>query len=370
MRAIILAGGRGTRLDPLTRDLPKPLVPFFDRPLIEYQIRWLASCGFDEITISLGHLGDRIVSTLGYQLAGVPLSYVKEPHPLGTAGAVALALEHGIGSHPVVVVPGDALADYDLAAVYQEFLSRPEPVGMIVKQVADPRGFGVVTIDGSGRATGFQEKPSAVEQGQWVNTGIYFLKQPAIEWPDRRPLDFAYDLFPLWTERGHVAALKAPGYWSDLGTLAQYRRSHFDALDGLVAVAIPEPTPGAAIVDRTARVIEPVWLGDGVTIDAQATVGPYAVIGTGSYVGPWSKVERAVVGQSVFLGAGSRVSGATIAERVVIGGRCRVEHHAAIGANSRIGWGTRVAAGRHFAPASHVSPNTVDYVQKLVDVTL
>ncbi|MCY0878226.1 MAG: NDP-sugar synthase [Firmicutes bacterium] len=356
MRAIILAGGRGTRLDPLTRHLPKPLVPFFDRPLIQYQLQWLAASGVEEVIISLGHLGDKIRETLGSDWEGLRLRYVTEASPQGTAGAVALALDHISGDEPILVVPGDALADYDLAALYKEFQGRSEPAALVVKHLPDPRGFGVVMIAEDGRVTGFLEKPAAIDQGQWVNTGIYFLRPASLEWLEKRPLDFGYDLFPRWVARGAVAALKATGYWSDLGTLDQYRRSHFDAMDGALRLAIPDRPANAPAVDRTARLVGPVWLGEGVTIDAQATIGPYAVIGAGSYVGPWSKIERAVVGRSVFLGAGSRIRGATVAEGVVMGGRCRIEHHAAIGAYARLGWGTHVAAGRHCDPASSVLP--------------
>lgn len=357
MRAIILAGGRGTRLDPLTRNLPKPLVPFFDRPLIARQIEWLAGYGYDEIFISVGHLGEQIVAALGRRHAGAELVYVHEAVPLGTAGAVALALEHmGDQTAPVLVIPGDALADYDLAAVRTHFLARSEAIGMVVRQVEDPRGFGVVVTDPQGRVVGFEEKPTAVAAGRPVNTGIYCLRPRALTWPKRRPLDFAYDVFPSAVAARELVALNEAGYWSDVGTLAQYRRAHFDALDGRVRGAGGMRPSCNVMVDRTARLIAPVWLGDGVTVDARARVGPYAVIGAGSYLGPWSRVERAVLGQAVFLGAGTQVAEALIADRVVMGGRCRVGRQAVIGADARLGWGTEVGSGRHLDPATRVAP--------------
>jgi len=356
MRAIILAGGRGSRLDPLTRHLPKPLVPFFGRPLIERQIRWLTVYGFSDIVISLGHLGNLIEDALGPEQYGARLHYVYETQPQGTAGAVAWAFSQYPTDEGTLVIPGDCLADYDLDRVYQYFLKRHESFGMIVHRVEDARQFGVVEANPHGRVIRLIEKPSVIEGGQLVNTGIYVLKPHAMGWPSARPLDFAYDVFPELIAAEQMASLEVDGYWSDLGTLGQYRESHFDVMRGRVHLPYTIEDTDNVIVDGQARIIGPVWLGDDVTIDAQATIGPNVVLGAGTYVGPWTHVENTIVGQHAFLGAGTRTQDAIIGDRVALGGRCRVGRHAAIGSDTRVGWGTEVTPGTRISPETRISP--------------
>lgn len=372
VRAIILAGGRGTRLDPLTRHLPKPLVPFFDQPIIAHQIRWLATYGFNDIVISLGHLGDLIESVLGSERDGARLRYVREDRPLGTAGAVAFAARHFPIDEPVLVIPGDCLADYDLGRIYQYFVARPEAVGLVVRQVDDPRPFGVVAANAAGRVLSLVEKPRTLDFGRLVNTGIYVLKPQGLQdLPHGHPADFAYDVFPqLIAQRRALSCLEISGYWSDIGTLTQYRQSHFDVMNGRFRSTVMLQRPTNVIVDPGARIIEPVWLGEGVVVEAQATIGPYAVIGEGSRVGPWTKVDHSVIGKNVFLGAGSRVNGATVADRVVIGGRCRIGQQAVIGSDTHIGWGTSIGPGSKVGPGTRVSPRPGRASERLAEVHL
>lgn len=357
MRAIILAGGRGSRLEPLTQHLPKPLIPFFGRPLIEHQIRWLASYGVTEIIISVGHFGSMIERTLGPTMCGAQLFYAHESQPLGTAGATAWALAQYPTSETTLVMAGDCLTDYPLDYIINHFEHQPVPVGIVLHRVEDARQFGVIEMDPRGRITRLIEKPTVIAGPQLVNTGIYILKPGRLTWPPRRPLDFAYDLFPVLIARGEMAGLEVEGYWSDLGTLTQYRESHFDVMRGRVMLPFDlDNDVSNIVVDSQARIIEPVWLGDGVTIDAQATVGPNVVLGAGSYVGPWTHVENTVVGQSAFLGAGTRAHDAIVGDGVAFGGRCHVGPQSAIGAGTRIGWGTDVSPGAKIPANTRLAP--------------
>ncbi len=358
MRAIILAGGRGSRLDPLTRHLPKPLVPFFGRPFIAHQIHWLATHGFTDIVVSLGHFGSLIENALGPAQCDAKLTYVYEESPLGTAGAAVHALMafREQPPEPVLIIPGDCLADFDLCALYHRFSRMPESFGMVVRSVQDARQFGAVEVH-NGRILQLVEKSPAMDGCHLVNTGIYLLKTNAeLSWPTTRPLDFAFDVFPTLIHDGALAALQDDGYWSDLGTLNQYRQSHFDALAGRVHIDGGLRSGDHIMIDHSARVIGPVWFDDHVTIDAHATVGPYAVVGAGTYVGPWSHIQHAVIGRGAFLGAGTRIHDATIDDRVAIGGRCRIGGQSAVGADSRIGWGTDLRPGSRLAPLTRVAP--------------
>ncbi|MCY0878231.1 MAG: NDP-sugar synthase [Firmicutes bacterium] len=345
MRAIILAGGRGTRLNPLTQSLPKPLVPVFDRPLIFHQIDWLRANGVTEIVVSVGYLADRLLEALAIPVPGVRLRIVREEEPLGTAGAVAFALQGMRGSEPVLVIPGDALSDINLQSFYDAFSTAEEPMALIIHEVADPRGFGVVTTDGEGRVTAFLEKPAGYQGRGLVNTGIYAVRPESLAWDGARPRDFAYDVFPELVACRALRAYRAAGYWSDLGTLAQYRQAHFDVLDGVMDLPAARHRAASVKLAPSVRIVPPVWLGDQVVIEAEATVGPYAVIGSGSRLGPWTKVSHAILGRQVVLGAETRVEGAVVADDVMTQGPCRIAQDAAVGRAARLYWGSRVGAG-------------------------
>lgn len=358
MRAIILAGGRGSRLDPLTRHLPKPLIPFFGRPLIEYQIRWLSQYGFNDVIVSLGHLGSQIETALGHAWHDTTIRYVYEKSPLGTAGAVIHALSMDPTEEAVLVIPGDCLADFDLATCYDALSHYPQPMGLVAHSVEDAHQFGVVDLHEDGTVQKLIEKPSIIQGRQWVNTGIYVIQPHFLESIHElklRPLDFAYDIFPQLVAQGQLRAYTpSDGYWSDLGTLNQYRQSHFDVLSGRIALGYDVTTNST--IHLGARVIAPVWLGNNVTIDAEASVGPFVVVGDDSYIGPWTHVERAVIGQGAFLGVGTKIQDAVIDARVAIGGRCHIDSQCAIGADSRLGWGSHVSRGSRLAPFSRVAP--------------
>lgn len=360
MRAIILAGGRGSRLDPLTRNLPKPLVPFFGRPLIAQQIQWLATYGFTDIVVSVGYFGSLIQHYLGPSQGKARITYVYEATPLGTAGAAVHALTAFPEdlSEPILIIPGDCLADFDLRTLYQRFARMPQTFAMVVREVDDARQFGAVESRG-GQIQRLIEKSALMDGRHLVNTGIYLMKAEAqSRWATTRPLDFAFDVFPELIESNSLAALQDAGYWSDLGTLDQYRQSHFDTLAGRVKLGREIVDGEHVSIDHSARIVGPIWFGDHVTIDAHANVGPYAVLGSGTYVGPWSRVENVVIGRGAFLGAGTRIHEATIDDRVAIGGRCQIGRQSAVGADSRIGWGADLQPGSRLAPLTRVAPAT------------
>ncbi|MDA8193347.1 MAG: NDP-sugar synthase [Thermaerobacter sp.] len=358
MRAIVLAGGRGTRLGPLTRHLPKPLVPFFDRPILEHQIQWLARNGFDDIVVALGHLGHMIESAMGPERYGARLSYVSEERPLGTAGAVAWALRQYPSTEPVLVVPGDCLADYDLAAVYRNVVEQAAEVGMVLSQVEDPRPFGVVSTNVVGRVLRLIEKPATHEFGHLVNTGIYVLHPDAVQdIPVGATIDFAQEVFPAWIRSGRVVhGYESAGYWSDVGSLTQYQQTQMDVLNGRLRLPLADQPSVNVRIDRTARIIEPVWCGDNVTVEAHATLGPYATIGSGSRVGAWAKVDHTIIGTKTVIGVSSRVQGALLADRVELDGRSRVGARAVLGAGCQVGWGGHVPTGARLAPRERVAP--------------
>jgi len=242
MRAVIMAGGRGSRLLPLTRKLPKPMVPLLGKPVMEYIVELLADHDIRDIAVTLGHLSDPIVRHFGDGSPfGVRMTYKQEQAPLGTAGGVK-HIADGF-DEPFVVISGDALTDMDITAARSAHRTSGALVTLVLARVTCPRGYGVVSVDPAGWIQAFIEKPLTWEEGRsyTINTGIYILDPCALAHiPAGQPYDFGCQLFP------HLLQLGAPlhgyvtdRYWSDIGTLQQYYQSQLDMIDGRVQVRLP-----------------------------------------------------------------------------------------------------------------------------------
>lgn len=367
MRAIILAGGRGERLAPLTETVPKPLVPMAGRPLIDHILIMLADHGFTDVVITLGYLGEMIHRHVGNGARyGITVRYTTEQRPLGTAGSVKKALAEHPTSAPFLVIAGDAVTDMDLFEAYCHFYAQGACIGLVLAQVEDPRPYGVVTLDDTGRVRQFVEKPATLDAGCTVNTGIYFLNPRVLEQvPDHLPYDFGLQFFPQWLAAGRaIQGLEGDGYWCDMGTLQQYRNAHRDILRGVVPYPLPpESAEGvhlaaSAEVDLTARLVAPVVVEEGAVIEAGAEVGPYSVVGARTFVGAWARVERSVVGEGCSLAAGVRLQGAILGNLVVVEGRASMEDMVAVGDGCRIGWGAHLRAGMRLPPGTRVTPGS------------
>lgn len=332
---MILAGGLSTRLYPLTRQVPKPLVPVAGVPNAEHVIHYLRSYGFDEIAINLHYLADAIVERLGDgSRFGVRLEYSYEPELLGSAGAVK-RIEAFFGNETFVVVGCDDLTDLPLDALLAFHRERDAiaTIGLVECEEVDQ--YGVVMLDARGKIVGFQEKPAkGTERSKLANTGIYAFS-PAIfaHIPAATFYDFGKQVFPeLQTAGEAFYGFDARGaYWSDIGTPAEYRRANYDVLRGTFAI------PGTR-----ARGVDPsAVIGDGVTIDGAVWVGVRARIGDGvTILGPSvigddarvetrARLERSILWEGAVVGAGAtlrdtiagkdyRVGPATVLDNAVV----------------------------------------------------
>ncbi|EPZ44204.1 nucleotidyltransferase family protein [Alicyclobacillus acidoterrestris] len=242
MKAVIMAGGKGTRLQPLTKLLPKPMLKLLDRPTMEYIVELLAKYGFDDITITVCYLADAIRNYFGDGRAwGVQIRYQDEPVPLGTAGGIRALHEHL--DQTFIVMSGDGLTDFDLSEAMQSHRRSRALATLVLTQVACPLGYGVVEFDANANITRFEEKPDVWDRDRsyFVNTGIYILEPEILHFvPPDRPYDFGRELFPALLRKGiplngHVAT----GYWSDVGTLQQYYQTQIDMINGCVHVNLP-----------------------------------------------------------------------------------------------------------------------------------
>lgn len=299
MKAMVLAAGLGTRLRPLTFELPKPMVPVLDRPVMAHILDLLRRHGYDDVVANLHYFPDTIRSYFGDTI-----TYREEPELLGTAGGVRNCADF-LDGDTFLIISGDALTDIDLGA----FVARHKQAGGIatlaVKRVADTREYGVVLHDSDGRITGFQEKPDPVEAlSDLGNCGIYLFEPEIFDWFPRRDfVDWANDVFPALLEHDvpfHIHEIDE--YWNDVGSLAELKEGTFDALRGELRIEIPgeEVAEGVRVcagseLPDDALVEAPVWIGRDVRIgDGVRLQGPL-VIGDGVTIGDGAALKDAIV---------------------------------------------------------------------------
>jgi mannose-1-phosphate guanylyltransferase/phosphomannomutase len=237
MKAVIMAGGFGSRLHPLTVQCPKPMVPFVDKPVLAHVINLLQYHGFSEIIITVQYLANQIQDYFGDgSHLGLKIHYAVEEKPLGTAGSVKNAQRY-IANEPFLVMSGDAITDIDLSKAIQFHWQKQAQVTMVLKQVDDPREYGVVTIDAEGRIREYIEKPkNELTSSRTINTGIYVLEPEILDYmPPCEICDFSYDIFPaLLRDNRSIFGYLAEGYWCDMGTLPSYLQAMTDMLAGKV----------------------------------------------------------------------------------------------------------------------------------------
>ena len=318
MKAMILAGGLSTRLYPLTKQVPKPLVPVVGEPNAIHLIRYLKAHGYDEIAINIFYLPQAIVKTLGDGSSfDVRLEYLHEAQLLGSAGAVK-QLEAYFGSETFVVVGCDDLTDLPLDALRAFHRERKAiaTIGLVDRERVEH--YGVVVTDERGKIVGFQEKPAAgTERSHKVNTGIYIFEREIFDAiPSDTFCDFGKDVFPGLQRAGAAFyGFDAPGaYWCDIGTPDEYRRATRDVLEG--RFAIPQTrshgTDPSARVDASARVEGKVWIGRDAAIEAGALVTGPSVIGDRVRIGRNARVADSILWDGVWVGANAAVTNAIV----------------------------------------------------------
>ncbi|PKL76201.1 MAG: mannose-1-phosphate guanylyltransferase, partial [Candidatus Melainabacteria bacterium HGW-Melainabacteria-1] len=288
MKAVLMAGGSGTRLRPLTCDLPKPMVPIVNKPIIEHIVNLLKQHGFEDIYVTLYFLPQMIQAHLkdGKDL-GVNITYaLEEEKPLGTAGCVK-NIEHHLDD-TFLIISGDALTDFDLSKVIAFHKAKGSKATIVMTRVENPLEFGVVITDDEGRVQRFLEKPSSSEVfSDTINTGIYVLEPELLDLlPANEESDFSKDLFPEILRRGlpMYGYIMESGYWGDVGSLATYRESHYDVLTGKVQVEMP-------YLEKE----EGIWVGEGTKIEPSVSIQKPAVIGHNCYIGNNVRISSGTV---------------------------------------------------------------------------
>jgi mannose-1-phosphate guanylyltransferase / phosphomannomutase len=363
MKAVVMAGGEGTRLRPLTSNQPKPMVPIVGKPCMEHIVELLKRHGFEDVVVTVAFLPQAIRSYFGSgESLGVEIGYSVEESPLGTAGSVRLAAAQL--DDTFLVISGDALCDCDLTRLVEAHREKEASVTIGLKPVENPLEFGIVVTDEDGRVERFLEKPSWGQVfSDTINTGIYVLEPEVLKHvPKNRPFDFSKELFPLLLEMGRpLYGHVLDGYWQDIGNLEQYRQANFDALDERVRLEI-----------SGVRIRGDVWLGDGVDLDdleaiegpsylgnycriaPGARVGPYSVLATSVTVRERGRVVRSIVDSSTYIGRSAEIEGAIVGRSCDLRAHVRVHEGVAIGDEVTIGAESSIMPGVRIYPFKEV----------------
>ncbi|MDB5057350.1 MAG: nucleotidyl transferase [Chloroflexi bacterium] len=366
MKAVVMAGGEGSRLRPLTVGRPKPMVPIVSRPVMEHILLLLKRHGITDIVVTLQYMAGVIQSYFGdgSQL-GMRIEYTVEDVPLGTAGSVKQA-QHLL-TETFVVISGDALTDYDITSIVEQHRKRGAMATLTLARVSNPLEYGVVITNDDGTVRQFLEKPSWSEVfSDTVNTGIYVLEPKVLNYcPTSQSFDFSQDLFPILMRNGDpIYGHVAEGYWCDVGNLEEYARATRDVLEGRVQVTPVGRDMGNGIwmgervdVAPDARLVGPLWLGDEVKIGPGAEIIGPSVLRDNVIVDRWATIDHSILWRSCYAGERSEVRGALLCKQVsaksntvifegaVVGDNCTIEEGAIIRANVKIWPNKQVEAG-------------------------
>ena len=341
MKAILLAGGKGTRLRPLTIHTPKPIVPIFNRAFLHYQIDLLKQVPeIDEVILSLNYQPRRIEEVFGDGTdLGIKIRYVVEPVPLGTAGAIKYAGDKLTES--VVVFNGDVMTQLDLAAVIRMHRERQARATIVLTPVDNPSAYGLVETDGQSNIKRFIEKPKPEEiTTNHINAGIYVLEPDTFDRiPSEVPWSIERSYFPSLIERNETfVAYIYNGYWIDIGTPEKYVQVHRDIMDGRFVAppfaGLTSPrrciAPDVRIEDG-ATIGDPVFIDEGVLVKAGARLGPYAVLGRQTQVEEEAIIERAIVWPNCRIGSQSSIADAVLGRQCHIGRNVSLNSGAVLG---------------------------------------
>ena len=358
--AVILVGGQGTRLRPLTDRTRKDMLALVDRPLLAYTFEHLARHGVERAIVSCGHLPDQIQAAFGDRHGRLALEYAVEDEPLGTGGAIGFAARGLDGSF--FALNGDSLREADLDALVAFHRSTGAKATILLTPVADPSRYGLVRTAADGRVESFLEKPRPEEiDTDLINAGFYVLEPDVLELiPPDRAVSIEREVFPALAAEGSVYGAALPGYWLDVGTPESYLQAHRDVLERLFPSEVGDALgPDFTFVDPTAevhpgaRLVPPVYVGPGAVVEDGARLGSLAVLGAGSRLARAGVVESAVVGSHAVVGAGAMGVGSIVGDDAELGPECALHNLAVVGPGALVGRGTvldhglRIGAGQH-----------------------
>lgn len=340
MKAIIMAGGKGTRLRPITCSMPKPMVPVMNIPLIEHIIILLKKHGITDIGITLMFLPQRITSYFGDGTKwGVRLHYFTEEKPMGTAGSILSASSFIDGTF--IIISGDCITDLDLTKTVEFHRLKQAAATLVLTRKENPLNFGIVTTDNSGYITGFLEKPARGEVfSDTINTGIYVLEPEVLNHIKHdRPSDFSRDLFPELLNKGYpLVGYTSYDYWSDVGTIESYLNTHCDIFNRKAELIFEKNRYNdniiigrATVIEPTAKIYGPCLIGSNCYIGHGAVIGSYSVIGNNCFIEDQTLIKRSIIMNNCSIGRGCELRGS------ILGSRVRLMHYVSCHENALVG---------------------------------
>jgi len=364
MKGIIMAGGAGTRLRPLTVSLPKPMIPFFGRPVMEYAVKLLKHHGIFEIGTTLQYHPDKIINYFedGSKF-GVKMQHFVEDRPLGTAGSVKNA--KSFLDETFVVLSGDGITNADLSAAIKFHKERKSKVTIVLKEVEIPIEYGIVLTDEEGRIRRFFEKPSWSEVfSNLANTGIYIIEPEILDFiEDGKPFDFSKDLFPkLLSEKVPMYGYKMEGYWCDIGDIGSYIKAHKDIfkLGGILDLDLASSRIGNDCnISNSVKFMGKVFVGCECEIEDDVEIGEFTVIGDGVKIEKGTKLERAIVWNGSYIGKNCELKECVICNKSVLKDYVRVNEKAVVGEKNLLKDFVEVRAEAKIWPEKVVESNTV-----------
>ncbi|MBV9818102.1 MAG: NDP-sugar synthase [Solirubrobacterales bacterium] len=369
MQALILVGGQGTRLRPLTCATPKPVVTLVDRPFMVYMLEWLRAHGVDDVIMSCGFMADGVREVLGDGSAlGLALRYVEEPEPLGTGGALKYA--EALLDERFFMLNGDVLTDMDLTAQLREHERTGARATLALMGVEDPSAYGLVRRGPDGSVRQFVEKPSPEEiDTNLVNAGAYVIEREVLAGmaPAGTKISIERDVFPALVGEG-LYGFEAEGYWVDIGTPKRYLQATFEILEGVVHTAVgSEVQRSSGVLWRAAgtrngtMVHAPAVVGAGCELASDAVIGGRTVLGPGVTVASGAHIDSSVVLDGASIGSGTRITGAIVGPEVSLGEHCRVEDGAMLGRGARVGSGNTLTAGVRIFPGVELPSEAIAF---------
>jgi mannose-1-phosphate guanylyltransferase len=369
VQALILAGGEGTRLRPLTSTVPKPVVQLVDRPFISYMIEWLRGHGVDDVILACGFMADGVRGVLGDGSSlGVRLRYVQEPSPLGTGGALKYAED--LLADRFFMLNGDVLTDIDLTAQLAQHEQTGARATLALMSVDDPSAYGLVRRDADLSVREFVEKPNPEEiDTSLVNAGAYILERDVLDAmaPAGTRISIEREVFPALVGEG-LYGYQAAGYWMDIGTPERYLQATFEILEGDVKTDVGRRVAeaGGVLLDGDDIEIDgvvhgPALVGAGSRLARDAIIGARTVLGKGVTVGAGAHIDGSVVLDGTSVGAGTRIRSSIVGPRVSIGERCRLEGRVMLGQDVSVGAGNTLLGGMRIHPGVNLPDGAISF---------
>jgi mannose-1-phosphate guanylyltransferase len=371
-QAIILVGGDGTRLRPVTSRVPKPVAPVVERPFVAYILDDLARHGVERAIFSTGYLAEAIEAQIGDGAAyGLRVDYAVETEPLGTAGAVANCADQ-LDDGSFYVFNGDVLSDVDLTALAALHAGKGGMGTIFLTPVEDPRRYGLVELRKDGSVASFLEKPGEWEGTALINAGVYVLEHEVLEMiPRGRLFSIERGVFPRLAQAGSLYGYVDSGYWRDIGTPESYLQAHFDILERTVNTAVADMlgeqylyVAPSADIDAKARIVPPCYVGERARVEAGARVGPLAVLGAGAVVAEGATILESVIQAGVVIGAYAQVERSIVVRESSVGAGTQL-HSAVIGEGCRVGAGNRLVGGICVYPETTLPDNSIQFHEQL-----